>query len=87
MRVSPGAPRPGVVGRHGDGWKVRVAAAPEAGKANAELLGLLADTLEVGADRLELVAGRAARDKIVALHGMSAGEADARLEAAVGARS
>jgi uncharacterized protein YggU (UPF0235/DUF167 family) len=40
--VVPGAKGPGVVGRHGDGWKVRVAAPAERGRANEALLGLLA---------------------------------------------
>ena len=35
VRVAPGAARAGVVGRHGDAWKLRVSAAPERGKANA----------------------------------------------------
>ena len=50
LRVSPGAARSRVVGRHGDGWKVRVAAPAENGKANA---GSLED--ETG----ELVSGSA----------------------------
>jgi uncharacterized protein YggU (UPF0235/DUF167 family) len=45
FRVAPGSVRSGVVGRHGDGWKVRVAAAPGRGKANDELIGLLARSL------------------------------------------
>ena len=72
------------MGRHGDGWKVRVAAAPEAGRANAALLDLLADALAVAGDRLELVRGRTGRDKVVALRGMSSQEAEDRLAAASG---
>ena len=45
LRVSPGAGRAAIVGRYGDGWKVRVTAAPEHGRANDAVLRLLADAL------------------------------------------
>ena len=84
LRVSPGAARSRVVGRHGEAWKVRVAAAPEDGKANNAVLDLLAGALRVPRGRVELVSGRTARDKVVALRGLSADEADARLAEAAG---
>jgi len=84
LRVSPGASRSHVVGRHGEAWKVRVAAPPEDGKANDAALDLLADVLRVPRGRIELVSGRTARDKIVALRGLSADEADERLAEAAG---
>ncbi len=83
LRVSPGARRSGVVGRHGEAWKVRVAAAPENGKANDALLALLAEALDVPRGSLELVTGRAARDKVVSLHGLTGAEVERRLAAAV----
>jgi uncharacterized protein len=64
LRVSAGARRPGIVGRHGDAWKVRVAEPAEGGRANAAVLRLLAQTL--GADA-RLVAGASSRDKVVVL--------------------
>ena len=82
LRVLPGAPRPGIVGRYGDAWKVRVAAAPEAGKANDALLELLARTLDVPRHDLELTAGRASRDKVVMLEGLTSEAADSMLAAA-----
>jgi len=82
LRVLPGAPRPGIVGRYGDAWKVRVAAAPEAGKANDAVLDLLARTLDVPRRDLELAAGRTSRDKIVLLEGLTSEAADSRLAAA-----
>ena len=84
LRVAPGASRPGIVGRHGDAWKVRVAAAPENGKANDAVLELLAGTLDVSRRDLEIVSGAGSRDKVVALRGLSTTEAEERLAAAAG---
>jgi uncharacterized protein len=65
LRVVPGAAKPGVVGRHGEAWKLRVAAAPERGAANAAVLELVAETLGVHPRTARLVSGFASRDKIV----------------------
>jgi uncharacterized protein YggU (UPF0235/DUF167 family) len=79
LRVAPGARRPGIAGRHGDGWKVRVAQPAEGGRANEAVLALLAETLELPRAAVTLVSGHAARDKIVALDGIEPAEADRRL--------
>ena len=81
LRVSPGSGQTRIVGRHGDAWKVRVASAPEHGRANADVLQLLADALGVPAGSLALVSGHASRDKVVQLDGLDAAEAERRLEA------
>ncbi len=67
LRVAPGATRPGIVGRYGAGWKVRVSAAPEAGKANAAVVSILAETLALPARDIEIVSGLTSRDKVVSL--------------------
>jgi uncharacterized protein len=82
LRIVPGARRSGIVGRHADGWKVRVAAAPEAGKANEALLRLLARTLGLPRRDLELTRGEASRDKVVTFEGLTGEMADGRLAAA-----
>jgi uncharacterized protein (TIGR00251 family) len=74
LRVAPGASRPGVVGRHGTAWKVRVAASPEAGRANDAVVSLLAHTLALPARNIKIVSGHTSRDKIVELVGIEAGE-------------
>jgi uncharacterized protein len=71
-----------VVGRHGDGWKVRVAESPERGRANDAVLALLARTLAVPRASLTLVSGHGARDKVVELDGIEPGEVERRLTAA-----
>lgn len=86
LRVSPGASRSRVLGRHGGTWRLFVAAAPEKGKANAAVLDLLAETLHIPRASVELVSGRKARDKVVVLHGLAAAEVDDRLAEASGER-
>jgi uncharacterized protein len=84
LRVSPGATRAAVVGRHGDGWKLRVAAAPERGKANEAVLALLAETLAVPRANVTLVSGGSSRDKIVELAGIEPDEIERLLATAGG---
>jgi uncharacterized protein len=79
LRVSPRGVDAHVVGRHGDGWKVRVAAPPERGKANDAVLELLSKALRVAPGSLELVTGARGRDKIVAVAGLSEDEVARRL--------
>jgi uncharacterized protein len=81
IRVSPGARRTELVGRQGEAWKVRVAAAPERGRANDAVLKLLAERLRIPLAELTLVGGRSGRDKVVELRGLDPEEADRRLEA------
>jgi hypothetical protein len=83
VTVSPGARTSEVVGRHGSGWKARIAAPPERGKANRALEELLADVLGVPRDRVAVVAGRTARRKVVEVEGLEAPELVRRLEAAI----
>lgn len=79
LRVSPGAPRSELVGRYGDGWKVRVAAPPEDGRANEAVLGLLAERLDLPRRSLSLVSGHGGRDKVVRMAGISEAELERRL--------
>jgi uncharacterized protein (TIGR00251 family) len=82
LRVSPGAGRAAIVGRHGDAWKVRVTAPPEHGRANEAVLRLLADTLALPRASVALVSGHGGRDKVVELTGVEPGQIERRLTAA-----
>jgi uncharacterized protein YggU (UPF0235/DUF167 family) len=82
LRVVPGARATRLVGRHGAAWKVRVAAAPERGAANAAVVRLLAETLAVPERGITLVSGRTARDKILEIAGITPAETEARLASA-----
>jgi uncharacterized protein len=80
--LTPGASSNTIVGRHGDGWKVRVAAAPERGRANAALVALLAETLGVPLAAIRVAAGQTHRRKVVEIDGLDEQEAGRRLDAA-----
>jgi len=84
LRVSPGSGRAEIVGRHGDAWKVRVAAVPEDGRANEAVVRLLAETLSIPRDAVTLVSGHGGRDKIVELAGLGPAQIERRLSSAAG---
>jgi uncharacterized protein (TIGR00251 family) len=84
LRVSPGAGRSAVVGRHGDAWKLRVASPPERGRANASVVDLLAASLRLRKPDVRIVGGAVSRDKVVEITGLSLEEAERRLMSMVG---
>lgn len=67
IRVHPGAKRTEVVGPLGDELKVRVAAPPVDGKANAALMRFLASQLGVPMRDVTVVRGESSRSKLVAV--------------------
>jgi uncharacterized protein (TIGR00251 family) len=67
LKVVPGASRSAIVGLLGDRLKVRVAAAPEGGKANRAACALLRDWTH--AEAVEIVSGHASAEKTALLHG------------------
>jgi uncharacterized protein YggU (UPF0235/DUF167 family) len=80
ITVSPGASSSELLGRHGDGWRARVSAAPERGRANDALCKLLAAALSVPPSSVRVVAGRGARAKVVEIDGLELAEIERRLE-------
>ena len=82
LRVSPGARRPGIAGRHGDAWKVRVSEPPEDGRANEAVLRLLAQALDVPRATVALVSGHSSRDKVVELDGLEQAQTERLLASA-----
>ena len=87
LRVAPRAAAAGVVGRHGDAWKVRVTQPAESGRANEAVVRLLADTFSVPPRDVAVVAGHTSRDKIVAVAGLDLEQANAVLARASAARA
>lgn len=71
VKVVPGSSRSQLSGWLGDALKVRVAAPPEKGKANAALVALLAKHLGLPRKSVEVVAGHTSQQKTVEIHGLS----------------
>jgi uncharacterized protein len=71
LTVVPGAQRTQVVGLHGDRLKVRLAAPPEKGAANQELIAFLARAPNLPKNSLKLTLGGQSRTKVVTVYDMS----------------
>jgi len=81
LHIQPGAKKTEVAGPHGDALKIRLAAPPVDGKANAALLEFIAAKVGVGRTAVELVSGQTSRAKRVRVAGVAPEAARAALEA------
>ena len=70
LHIQPGAKKTEVVGPHGDALKIRLAAPPVDGKANAALLAFIAVKVGAGRTAVELVSGQTSRAKRVRIAGI-----------------
>ena len=70
LHIQPGAKKTEVAGLHGEALKIRLAAPPVDGKANACLIAFLADRLGVARSAISLVSGEASRAKRVRIGGI-----------------
>jgi uncharacterized protein (TIGR00251 family) len=64
--------------------RVRIAAPPVEGAANAALLRFLADTLDIPRSQLEVVSGKSSRRKRVVVEGTTPADLQKRLRDALG---
>jgi uncharacterized protein (TIGR00251 family) len=67
LRVSAGAKRSRILGEHGGALKLSVQAPPERGKANREVLALVAEAFALPPSDVALVSGDTSPDKLVRL--------------------
>ena len=67
--------------------QIRVTAPPVDGAANAALLRFLADRLDVPRSRLKIISGASSRRKHIIVGGLTPGELETRLQAALSVSS
>ncbi|PIU91984.1 MAG: YggU family protein [Anaerolineae bacterium CG_4_9_14_0_8_um_filter_58_9] len=73
VRVTPRASRNEIFGVLNDGTvKIHLTAPPVEGQANEALLKFLSEVLGVPVSRLDIVAGKTGRDKLVSIMGVDA---------------
>ncbi len=87
VRCRPSAPKTRLAGEHAGSLKVDLAAPPERGKANAELVRFLAKTLGVDAAAIRISAGESGREKSIRLSGITLASLAAKLAAIDGGTS
>ena len=71
VKVVPGSSRNRVVGMLGDALKVQVAAAPEKGKANDAVRGVLAEFFGVKIGQIQLISGQTQPRKTFLVNGVN----------------
>jgi len=79
VKVVPGASREGVAGWLGEALKLRVAAPPERGRANAAVEAALARALGLPEGSVRVVRGATSPRKLVEIDGLSQAEVHRRL--------
>ena len=70
LHIQPGARTSEVAGLHGEALKIRLAAPPVDGKANAALIEFLAQRLDIPRTRIDLISGTSSRHKRLRIHGL-----------------
>jgi uncharacterized protein (TIGR00251 family) len=87
VKVSPRAPRTELAGLMEDGTlKIRVAAPPVDDAANRALIQFLAQLLGLPRQQIDIVAGQTSERKLISLVGISPGEVDEIVAAALAGR-
>ncbi len=79
LHIQPNAARTEVVGEHGDALKVRIASLAVDGKANKELIGVLAELCDVALTQVQLIRGASGRRKQAKIFGITIVQAIERL--------
>lgn len=84
VRAQPGAKKTAITGIYGEGesaqLKIAVQAPPVEGRANAALVGHLAELFAVPRSSVELVSGELSRSKVFLLKGVTKDKAEAAIE-------
>jgi len=71
IKVEPRSSKTGIVGPYGNALKVKLTSPPVEGKANKELIEVLARELKVKKKDIEIVSGQSSKNKVVRINGIT----------------
>ncbi len=71
LKVTPNAKKNAIIGCHGNRLKMSVLSPPEDGKANKAVIKILAKELDIKPSQLEIMSGRASREKKLHITGVT----------------
>lgn len=71
VRVIPRASQSEIVGEHDGALKIRIAAPPVDGAANAEVIKLLARTFKISKSKITIVTGETSKKKRIKIRNLS----------------
>lgn len=81
VRAQPGAKKNALTGEHAGQLKVSVTQAPEKGKANAAILEVLADALNLKRSQIAMISGETSSQKKFLVTGITVEELQSRIAA------
>ncbi len=79
IKVQPNAGINQVVGLSNGIWRIKVAAPPDKGKANKELVEFLSEVLGLRKDQIAIIKGHTSHNKLVSVEGLTQAEVEVRL--------
>lgn len=79
LHIQPGAKKTEVAGLYGDALKIRLAAPPVDGKANAALIEFVAERLGVAKSTVSLKTGQTSRRKVLEVIAVSVDDVQLKL--------
>jgi len=79
IKVQPNAVKNQVVGLSNGAWRIKIAAPPDKGKANKELVEFLSEVLGLRKDQVTIVKGHTSHNKLVSVGGLTQAEVEVRL--------
>lgn len=84
VKAQPGARKNGILGERAEALRIAVTAAPERGKANEAIAGVLAEALQLKGWQVRLLSGETSREKRFLIEDLAPDEIRARLDVLLG---